>query len=454
MGQKKTAAGQPLRTSPWELATGPDPEHWDDWVEYDASAWPRREERHYRCIPTICFNCESACGLLAFVDKQTGEVERFEGNPVHPGSRGRTCAKGPATINQVRDPEHILRPLKRSGPRGSGRFTETTWEEALEEIGGRIRKAIDDERRDEVMYHVGRPGDDHFVMRMLAAWGIDGLNSHTNVCSAGARAGYALWCGADRPSPDFSQSRFTLLLSAHLETGHYFNPHAQRIIDARSGGARLGVIDTRLSNTTTHADLWISPWPGSEAALLLGVAHELLQSGRIDREFVRRWTNWEDFLAAHDPGRPPGFDRFIEVLTELYATFTTDYVAQECRIPADTLPRLADEIARAGSRFSSHMWRNTASGNLGGWQVARALMLLHVLTGSYGTPGGVNPYTWDKFVPKPTLDPPPVEHWNELIWRRSTSTSLASTTRSGPIRTAAPGSRCSKTNRESAATWR
>ena len=105
---------EPGRESPWELAVGPSPEHWDDWVELDAQAWPERKERHYRCVPTICFNCESGCGLLAFVDKADGRIAKFEGNPVHPGSRGRTCAKGPATINQVEDGERILAPLKLS----------------------------------------------------------------------------------------------------------------------------------------------------------------------------------------------------------------------------------------------------------------------------------------------------------------------------------------------------
>jgi anaerobic selenocysteine-containing dehydrogenase len=406
------------RTSPWELAVGPPPERWDDWVELDPAAWPDKRERHYRCVPTICFNCESACGLLAFVDKQTGEVKKFEGNPVHPGSRGRTCAKGPATLNQIRDPERILHPLKRSGPRGSGRFERASWEEALDAIGGRIGAAFDEGRHDEVMYHVGRPGDDHFVARMLGAWGIDGHNSHTNVCSASARTGYALWCGADRPSPDYSETEFILLLSAHLETGHYFNPHAQRIIDAKTRGARIAVVDTRLSNTATHADIWISPWPGSESALLLGVARLLIRSGRFDADFVRRWTNWETLLVNRDPGGPRTFERFVEVLGELYARYTPEYVAEECRIPVDRVERLADEIARAGSRFSSHLWRNTASGNLGGWQVARSLMLLHVLAGSVGTPGGLNPNSWDKFVPKPSNAPPPIRRWNELIWPR------------------------------------
>ena len=418
LSEQKKTADQMLRPSPWELSTGPSPEHWDDWIELDATAWPEREERHYRCIPTICFNCESACGLLSFVDKKTGEIVKFEGNPVHPGSRGRTCAKGPATINQVKDPERILKPLKRTGPRGSGQFEETTWEAALKDIGGRIRRALDENRHDEIMYHVGRPGDDHFVARLLSAWGIDGMNTHTNVCSSSSRFGYALWFGADRPSPDYSQTRFMLLLSAHLETGHYFNPHAQRIMDAKTDGARLAVIDTRLSNTASLADLWISPWPGSEAAMLLGVASNLLETGRINRGFVKRWTNWQAFLENRDPEGPKTFDRFLTLLAELYEPFTPEFVAEECRVPADTVPRLADEIARAGTRFSSHLWRNAASGNYGGWQVARALMLLHVFTGSVGTPGGMNPGSWDKFVPKPTLSPPPVPRWNETIWPR------------------------------------
>ena len=406
------------RRSPWELSTGPDPEQWEDWTELDPAAWPRRVEKHYRCIPTICFNCESACGLLAYVDKATGEISKFEGNPVHPGSRGRTCAKGPATINQVQSPERILTPLKRSGPRGSGRYQAATWDEALEDIGGRIRRAFQEDRHHEVMYHVGRSGDDHFVTRMLTAWGIDGHNTHTNVCSASARTGYALWMGADRPSPDYANAKFILLLSAHLETGHYFNPHAQRIIEARESGARIAVVDTRLSNTTTHSDHWISTWPGSEAALLLGVAHRLLCSGRFDARFVERWTNWREALVEADPGGPGTFDRFVEWLTERYAPFTPEFVAEECRIPPATVETLADEIAAAGGRFASHLWRNAASGNLGGWQIARSLMLLHVLTGSLGRTGGVNPNNWDKFVPKPSDNPPPIARWNELIWPR------------------------------------
>jgi anaerobic selenocysteine-containing dehydrogenase len=121
------------------LASYPPVEKWDDWVEYDADAWPRRVQKHYQLVPTICFNCESACGLLAYVDKETGQVAKFEGNPKHPASRGRLCAKGPATITQIHDPDRILYPMKRSGPRGGGKWARTSWDEVLETFGARIR---------------------------------------------------------------------------------------------------------------------------------------------------------------------------------------------------------------------------------------------------------------------------------------------------------------------------
>ena len=239
------------------LAAFPPKERWDNWTELDSQAWPHRKERHYSLVPTTCFNCESACGLLAYIDKATGEVQKFEGNPEHPGSRGRNCAKGPATLNQVTDPDRILYPLKRAGKRGEGKWERTTWDEALDTIAARIRKAIVEERRNEIMYHVGRPGEDGFTERILAAWGVDGHNSHTNICSSGSREGYQLWMGLDRPSPDHANAKVILLISAHLESGHYFNPHAQRIIDGKTNGAKLIVFDTRLSSTATHADYWV-----------------------------------------------------------------------------------------------------------------------------------------------------------------------------------------------------
>ncbi|MDX1449275.1 MAG: molybdopterin-dependent oxidoreductase, partial [Acidimicrobiia bacterium] len=398
------------------LTNFPPPERWDDWEEYDARAWPERVARRYRLVPTTCFNCESACGLLAYVDKDSGEVRKFEGNPAHPGSRGRNCAKGPATLNQMYDPERILHPLRRVGERGSGEWERVTWDDALTDIGTRIGTAIREGRHDEIMYHVGRPGEDGFMDRVLKAWGVDGHNSHTNICSSGARTGYAMWMGWDRPSADFANAAFILLLSSHLETGHYFNPHAQRIMEGKQAGAKLATIDPRLSNTASMSDYWLSTWPGTEPALFLAIARLLLAWDAVDHGFVERWVNWRETMAARHPERPQTYAGFMEVLRETYERYTPEWAAEECGIQPDQITALAREIARAGSRFASHTWRSTGSGNLGGWQAARCLWFLHVLTGSIGTVGGTAPSAWDKFKPEHWNMPPPHSRWNELLW--------------------------------------
>ena len=405
----------PSRT---ELASFPPRHRWDDWTELDSQAWPRRVERRYMLVPTTCFNCESACGLLAYVDRDTLQVRKYEGNPEHPGSRGRNCAKGPATLNQANDPDRILHPLKRSAARGTNQWTRVSWDEALDDIAVRIRRALTEGRPNEVMYHVGRPGEDGYTERVLAAWGVDGHNSHTNICSSSARAGYQFWMGYDRPSPDHANADVILLISAHLESGHYFNPHAQRVMEAKQRGAKLIVFDVRLSNTATHADHWIAPWPGSEAAILLSIARHLIHSGTYDREFVRRWWNWEEYLETAGPSGASDFESFEAALRDLYAPYTFEFAAKESGVDAATIAEIAGIVASAGKRLSTHTWRSATAGNLGGWQVSRTLFLLNALTGAVATEGGTFPNAWNKFVPKPIHMPPHPPQWNELTWPR------------------------------------
>ncbi len=399
-----------------EFRKHPPVSDWDHYVDFESTSWPKKDRRNYWIIPSICFNCESACGILAYVDKDTLDVRKIEGNPVHPGSRGRTCAKGVVTPNQLEDPDRILYPMKRVGKRGGGEWARVTWNEVLEDVGGRIRKAIVEDRRREVMYHVGRPGEDGYANRVLQAWGLDGHNSHTNVCSSSARLGHFLWTGADRPSPDYANAKTILLLSSHLESGHYFNPHAQRIIEGQSKGGQLIVIDPRLSNTSAKADVWMPANPGTEAALLLAIARHLLDTGKYNRPFVRRWVNWEAYLRACRPDLPVTFESFEDAVKQEYELFTPEYAEIETGVPAHKIVAAAEAIAAAGTAFSTHSWRAAAAGHLWGWQITRCLYLLVVLTGAIGETGGVNLHATNKFVPKHPNPPPAPDYWNELLF--------------------------------------
>lgn len=405
---------EPRLMEPGKLAKFPPPEKWDDWVEYEAKAWPRVEKKHYSIVPTTCFNCESACGLTAYIDKETWQVRKFEGNPYHPASRGRNCAKGPATINQITDPDRILYPLRRTGRRGDGQWERVSWDEALDDIAGRMRKAIQEGRNNEIAYHVGRPGHEGYMDRVLQAWNVDGHNSHTNICSSGARFGYAIWYGHDRPSPDHANARFILLISAHLESGHYFNPHAQRIIEGKMKGAKLCTMDPRLSNTASMSDYWMPSYPGTEAAVLLAMAKIILDEGLYNRDYLENWVNWEEYLAACHPDKEKTFENFIGAMREEYVQYTPEFAEKESGVKADMIVEVARLIGEAGTRFATHNWRSASSGNLGGWAVSRALHFLNVLTGSVGTPGGTSPNTWNKFHPQFFDKPPAQKFWNEL----------------------------------------
>ncbi len=399
-----------------DLHKYPPHERWHDWTELDAKAWPDKVERSYTLVPTTCFNCEAGCGLVAYFDNKTGEIAKIEGNPEHPGSRGRNCAKGPATLNQVYDPERILYPMKRVGERGGGQWERITWNQALDEIGARIRTAIVEDRHNEIMYHVGRPGEDGYTDRVLKAWGVDGHNSHTNICSSNARIGYQSWMGHDRPSSDFANAEVIFLISAHLESGHYFNPHAQRIIEAQQRGAKIICVDPRLSNTGSKADHWLPTWPGTEAYLLLAIARLLVESGAWNEAFVRRWTNWETYLRATRPDLPVEWASTRVALLEEYAEYTPESAEQKTGVEAATIREIAELIGAHPTKFASHNWRAAGAGNLGGWQVARCLFFLNVLTGSVATKGGTAGNGMNKFAPKPPIGAPGNTRWNELEW--------------------------------------
>src|SRR5439155_11613856 len=136
---------------------------------------------------------------------------------------------------------------------------------------------------------------------------------------------------------DYANAETILLLSSHLETGHYFNPHAQRIIEGQANGATLIVVDPRLSNTSAKANMWLPAYSGTEGALLLAMVNVLLHEELYDREFVRAWVDWRSYLRADRPDLAVTFENFIAALKELYAEYTPAFAAAETGVDADQI---------------------------------------------------------------------------------------------------------------------
>ena len=173
-----------------------------------------------------------------------------------------------------------------------------------------------------------------------------------------------------------------------------------------------------MSNTASHADLWLAPWPGQRGrdpavGRLLPAAHAADRRRLPASAGSTGTSTWSN---VH-PDAPRDFATFLDLLTEDYARYTFEFAAAEAQIPVERIEELARarrRVRRAGSRRTSGARRRPAT--YGGWQVSRALWFVLALTGSIGTKGGTSPNGWDKFIPHGPNMPPAVDWWNELTW--------------------------------------
>ncbi|MEL6906387.1 MAG: molybdopterin-dependent oxidoreductase, partial [Planctomycetota bacterium] len=98
-------------------------------------------------VHSMCQLCSTVCGITGIV--KDGRIIKVEGNPNDPNSRGRLCARGQAALNHQYHPERLLYPLRRVGPRGSGRWKRITWDEAYDEIAEKLRGVLDSGKPEE-----------------------------------------------------------------------------------------------------------------------------------------------------------------------------------------------------------------------------------------------------------------------------------------------------------------
>jgi len=462
---------------PKTLSFYPPLEEWDSFKELDGNDWKRGgagrngivsdnnpdgiKVNEFMLVPTVCSNCEAQCGLTAWVevgeykktkDPRSLRVKKYMGNPLHAGSRGRNCAKGYAAQSQMYDPDRIPFPLKRApgSKRGEGKWIRTTWDEAMSTIGKKMHDTLkkgDEMSRKLIMYHVGRPNENGFGHRIPHSMGCDGYDSHTNICSAGAREGTIQWANDDRNSPDWANAKLIFLQSSHAaDAGHYFQQSAGYIADARRKGAKMVVMDPRLSNSAGIADLWLPVWPGTETALYLYLANRVLHDKDINgndlvhHDFVKNWINWDQLMKDKEHlsfmvqegliktmPQDDSYESFIKLMQELYAPYTKEFVAKECKIEAyaDKLDELFDMFIDAGDRVATFLWRAGPIAHRGGWMITRAGFLPLALRGAMrGDIGGVSMHHWHVISVNGKGDaatqageaPGRVDVWNEIAW--------------------------------------
>ena len=350
-------------------------------------------------IPGMCQLCSTVCGIVGHV--KDGRLLKIEGNPNDPNSRGKLCARGQAGLNHLYHPERLLYPLRRVGARGEGKWKRISWDEALDEIADRLKTVRESGHPEEFAFHQGRQRSKDAIKRFLDAFGTSTQLSHRALCSGNRRAANltSLW-ESDWDLNDVEHSKYILNFGSNAFEAHQGHvPFAQRIQNGRfNNGAKLVTFDVRLSNTAGRSDEWFAPYPGTDGAIALAMAHAILREDLHDADFVETWTNVS-----------------VQELRDHLSTHTPAWAENVSGVPAAEITRIAVEFAKAAPACTT-MCNRGSSAHLNGYYNDRAIGLLNALVGNVGKKGGWCWTPWSGVDPdfKPPAGPPSAKTWSIL----------------------------------------
>jgi len=241
-------------------------------------------------------DCYDTCSLKVTVED--GKITRVEGDPEHPVTRGFTCPRGAADPRRVYSDERVLYPHIRDR---SGDFRRATWDEALDTVTIHLKKVLEEHGPDRVLQldYAGNMGllTEPYAQRL---WNAVGAAVHdATICSKSGHAGLSLHYGRTygvEPDelPDMRMITFWGF-NAKVSAPHIWS----LAMKARNeNGTLIAVVDPRRSETAEHADIWLSPRPGSDVALAYGVSRGIIEGGYLDQAFIDMWTHgFEEFKA-------------------------------------------------------------------------------------------------------------------------------------------------------------
>lgn len=308
-------------------------------------------------------DCPDTCALLTTV--RDGVALKVQGNPAHRPTAGVLCNKVSHYAERTYHPERLLQPLRRAGPKGSGRFEPVGWDEALDDIAARLGAIAARDPQAILPYsYAGTMGlvqgesmDRRFFHRIGAS-----LLDRTICASAGAEALTQTLGGKVGMKVEFFAEAKLILIwgSNSIASNLHFWRLAQ---EAKRNGAKLVCIDPRRSETAEKCHEHVQLLPGTDAALALTLMHELIVNDWLDH----------DYLARHTVG--------WDGLRERALRWTPERAAEVCGVPADQIRALARDYGTtrpAAIRLNYGMQRVRGGGN-----AVRAVACLPALTGAW-----------------------------------------------------------------------
>ncbi len=330
-----------------------------------------------KTFQTVCGICDSECMVRATV--VDGKVVELEGMPGDLAGDGKLCVKGLSGYRSLYDPNRIKGPLMRTNPeRGIGvdpKWKEVSWEEAYQMVGKKL-KEISEKYGPESIVCLMRPKEEqtHFVK----AIGTPNHVCHVDTCYLSSEVAGSLTYKFDPEQKkkgkswvwDYKNAKY-ILGFGYDQLGKSKRVYARQFQEAKDKGAKIVILDPRLSITAAKADEWIPIKPGTDLAFALAMINVIINENLYDAQYVAECTFGFDKLKAH------------------IQKYTPEWAQDICEIPADKIKRIAKEFATTRLAVVA-LHKRDATGPIytNSFHLARCAFILNALVGSIDQEGG------------------------------------------------------------------
>jgi len=333
-------------------------------------------------LTSQCPYCGVGCGLEMQPPAQSGKAVRrdADGYPMwrsrgdrnHPSNLGQICIKG-ATVGETLSPGRLNQPLYRDNL--NDKYQSISWNEATDKIVSQIKKSLIKKGPNSIaMYGSGQfHTEDYYIAQKLlkGALGTNNFDANSRLCMSSAVAGYNLSLGSDGPPCCYEDlDHYTVAFLIGTNTAECHPVLFQRLLKRKKqhpDKVKIIVIDPRLTDTAKAADIYLPVAPGSDLALLYGIAHLVLKKNGQNTEFIENHT-----------------DKYSEFL-EIIRNWTPQKVARFCGIPEKKLEEVANMFNQHERVLS--LWSMGVNQRREGTAVVGGLINLHLLTGQIGKEG-------------------------------------------------------------------
>lgn len=348
-------------------------------------------------------NCGSRCPLKLHV--RDGVIVRVETDNTGDDEFGmhqvRACLRGRAIRQRIYNPDRLKYPMKRVGRRGSGQFEQISWEEAFDTIADKLKEVVEQYGNEAIYIHYSTgalggtvakcwPPGSSPVARLLNCYG--GYLNHYGTYSTAQIAAampYTYGTNVNNSIEDVANTKLIVYFGNNpAETrmsggGIVYSLHHFK----RQSNAKMIVIDPRYTDTAISGDEWVPIRPGTDAALVSGLAYVMITENLQDQEFLD--TYCIGFDREHMPEGYENEDSYKDYILGTGADQTPktpQWAAEITGIPAAKIVQLAREIALTKPCYIAQGWGPQRHAN--GEQSVRAIAMLPILTGNVGIQGG------------------------------------------------------------------